>query len=168
MATTSFKGDPVNTTGDIPAVGSAAPAFELVRQDLSTVSLGDLQGKKVLNVFPSIDTPVCQVSVRTFNEKASNVDGVSVLNISADLPFAMGRFCGAENLEGVDSGSTFRGSFADDYGVTIAEGPLSGLCARAVFVLDDDNKVIHAELVSDIATEPNYDAALGALGAPAA
>lgn len=164
MAQTALHGTPVQITGDLPAVGQTAPGFTLAGSDLAPVSLAGVKGKKVLNIFPSIDTPVCKLSVRAFNEKASGLDGVTVLNISADLPFAHARFCGAEGLEGVQGLSTFRvGEFAKTYGVLLADGPLAGLCARVVLVLDADNTVIYQELVPEIAQEPNYEAALAAL-----
>lgn len=163
MGKTALKGNPIQVAGDLPAVGQSVPDFALVGTNLQLVGLDAFAGKKVLNIFPSIDTPVCAMSVRAFNEKAGARDGVVVLNISADLPFAHSRFCGAEGLEGVHSFSTFRGSFAQDYGVLMTDGPLAGLCARAVIVLDANNTVVHQELVPEIAQEPNYDAALKAL-----
>ncbi|HEX9793489.1 MAG TPA: thiol peroxidase [Planctomycetota bacterium] len=163
MATITLKGNPISTAGDLPAVGSAAPDFRLVRCDLSEASLGDYRGIRVLNVFPSVDTPVCATSVRTFNEKAAGMKGVTVLNVSADLPFALKRFCGAEGLDNVHTLSTFRSSFGDDYGLNIVEGPLAGLCSRAVIVVDGAGRVVHAEQVPEIAQEPDYDAALAAL-----
>ncbi|MFK7988388.1 MAG: thiol peroxidase [Sandaracinaceae bacterium] len=165
MAKTALGGNPVDTNGDLPSPGAAAPAVSLTGADLADVSLDAYEGKtKILNIFPSVDTSVCATSVRTFNEKAGQKDGVVVLNISADLPFAQKRFCGAEGLEGVATLSTFRSSFASDYGVHLEAGPMAGLCARAVVVVGPDNVVKHAELVSDIANEPNYDDALAALG----
>lgn len=164
MATTALKGNPIQTAGELPAPGSAAPQFSLVKSDLSEVNLGTYAGKKVLNIFPSIDTPVCATSVRTFNKQASGRPGVTVLNISADLPFAFKRFCAAEGLQNVETLSAFRSSFARDYGVLVTTGPLSGLCARAVVVLDENNRVVYTELVPEIAQEPNYAAALAALG----
>ncbi|MDJ0973830.1 MAG: thiol peroxidase [Planctomycetota bacterium] len=167
MATTAFKGNPISTSGALPSVGSPAPAFELLAQDLSTKSLADFAGKKVLNVFPSIDTPVCANSVRAFNEKAGAREDTTVLNVSADLPFAAKRFCGAEGLDGVETLSTLRSTFGTDYGVTMMEGPLAGLLARAVIVVDENDNVAYVELVPEIAQEPNYDAALEALDATA-
>lgn len=164
MGKTALHGNPVQVAGDLPAVGQTAPAGVLVGTDLKSVDLTSFSGKKVLNIFPSIDTPVCAMSVRAFNAQAGAKDGVTVLNISADLPFAHSRFCGAEGLDGVQSFSTFRGTFAQDFGVQMADGPLAGLCARAVLVLDADNTVVYQELVPEIAQEPNYDAALAALG----
>lgn len=163
MATITFKGNPVNTSGTLPAKGSKAPDFKLVKQDLSEASLSDYQGIKVLNIFPSIDTGVCATSVKTFNQKAASKRGVAVLNISADLPFAQKRFCGAENIAGVETLSTFRSSFAKDWGVQMLDGPLAGLCSRAVVVLDADNNVLYTEQVPEITQEPNYDAALASL-----
>ncbi|KAA3612422.1 MAG: thiol peroxidase [Planctomycetota bacterium] len=164
MASITLKGNPIRTSGELPAAGAVAPNFQLVRQDLSELELTGVSGKKVLNIFPSIDTPICAISVRRFNQVAGSAEGVSVLNISADLPFAAKRFCGAEGLEGVETLSCYRSHFADDYGVRMVDGPLAGLCARAVLVLDEKNQVIHAELVPEIAQEPDYDGALQALG----
>lgn len=163
MAQTKLKGNPIQLAGDLPAVGQTAPAFNLVGTDLAEVNQGTYTGKKVLNIFPSIDTPVCATSVRTFNQRAAERPGVTVLNISADLPFAHKRFCAAEGLERVVSLSTFRSSFAQDFGVQLQDGPLKGLLARAVVVLDENNRVIHSEIVPEIAQEPNYDAALAVL-----
>jgi len=162
MAETALKGTSIQTNGDLPT--GKAPSFELARQDLTPATLETFAGKKkVLNIFPSVDTPVCATSVRTFNEKASAKDGVVVLNISADLPFAAKRFCGAEGLEGVETLSSFRSSFAEDYGVKMVDGPLAGLMARAVLVLNEKDEIVHRELVPEIAQEPDYDAALGAV-----
>ncbi len=165
MATATLKGNPFQTSGDLPAVGSSAPDFELVRQDLSTATLETFAGmRKIVSIFPSIDTPTCAASVRAFNEKAASREDVVVLNVSADLPFAFKRFCAAEGIDGAECLSTFRGpSFADDYGVRIVDGPLKGLCARSIVVLDEGNSVLHTELVGETADEPNYDAALSAL-----
>ena len=164
MATITLKGNQLQTSGDLPQKGAAAPDFSLVRTDMSEANLGKYSGKKVLNIFPSIDTPVCATSVRTFNQRASGKSGVTVLNISADLPFAHKRFCAAEGIANVESLSTFRGSsFGKDYGVLMTSGPLAGLLARSVVVLDENNQIIHAELVPEIAQEPNYDAALAVL-----
>lgn len=164
MATTAFKGDPVQTCGDLPEVGSAAPNFTLVGTDLADVNLSDFAGKRlVVNIFPSVDTGVCAASVRKFNELASSLDNTEVLCVSADLPFALGRFCGAEGIERVTSASVFRSSFADDYGVAMTDGPLAGLCARAIVVIDEDGEVIYRALNSEIGEEPNYDAVIDAL-----
>ncbi len=166
MSKVTFKGQPVNVDGQFPAVGATVPAFRLVGNDLADVSLADHAGKrKVLNIFPSVDTGVCAASVRRFNELANQLDNATVLCISADLPFAQARFCGAEGLDKVTMLSLMRGrQFLNDYGVALASGPLAGLAARAVLVLDEHDKVLHAELVSEIGHEPDYDAALHALG----
>lgn len=163
MASVTLKGNPVQTAGELPQKGSPAPSFQLVKGDMSEVRLADFSGKKVLNIFPSIDTPVCATSVRTFNQRAAGKPGVTVLNISADLPFAHRRFCAAEGLQNVETLSAFRSSFARDYGVQLSTGPLSGLCARAVVVLDENNRVVYTELVPEISKEPDYAAALAAL-----
>ena len=165
MAETSLRGTPVHTTGDLPAVGSTAPDFTVIGTDLGEITNESLAGKRVvLNIFPSIDTPTCATSVRTFNERAADLDDTVVLCVSEDLPFAAARFCGAEGIENVQTGSGFRSDFATDYGVQIVDGRMTGLMARAVVVLDGEGKVVHTELVDDIANEPNYDAALAALG----
>lgn len=166
MATVTLQGNPFQTNGELPAVGSEAPGFRLVAADLKDMTPHDYAGKtKVLNIFPSVDTPTCATSVRKFNQKAANMKDVVVLCISADLPFAQSRFCGAEKLENVQTLSLMRGAqFAKDYGVLLENGPLAGLTARAVVVLDPDNKVTHTELVSEIADEPDYEAALKAIG----
>lgn len=165
MATTALGGNPVNTSGDLPAVGESAPAFSLTGADLSTVTLGDFAGQNVvLNIFPSIDTGVCAMSVRKFNEAAATLENTTVLCVSADLPFAAGRFCGAEGIENVKTASTFRsGDFGADYGVAMTDGKLAGLLARAVVVVSPDGSVTHSELVPEIAQEPDYDAALAAI-----
>jgi len=166
MSQVTLKGNPIQVDGALPAAGAKAPAFSLVGKDLSDVTLAGFTGKrKVLNIFPSVDTPTCATSVRRFNEKAAGLDNAVVLCISADLPFAQARFCGAEGLDNVVTLSTMRGrEFLKDYGVAIASGPLAGLAARAVVVLDADDTVLHTELVGEIANEPDYDAALKALG----
>ena len=165
MATITLRGNPVPTSGDLPKVGGFAPPFSLVSRGLTDVTLKDYAGKwKVLNIFPSIDTPTCAMSVRKFNEKADKFGNAVVLCISEDLPFAMKRFCGTEGLDKVHTLSLMRGSyFAEDYGVRIMAGPLKGLTARACIVLDKDDKVLHAEMVKEIADEPDYEAALAAL-----
>ena len=164
MAEITFRGNPIHTVGDLPAVGSPAPAFTLTGLDLSDVSVGDFAGKNlVLNIFPSIDTAVCASSVRTFNERAAALDDTAVLNVSADLPFAMGRFCGAEGIENVQSASVFRSDFGDTYGVKITEGPLAGLMSRAVVVVNGEGVVTYTEQVPEIGQEPDYDSALTAL-----
>ncbi len=164
MAQITLKGSAVNTSGTLPANGSQSPDFKLVRTDLSEVSLSSFPGKKkVLNVFPSIDTATCATSVRHFNKDATSLSGVAVLNIAADLPFAMKRFCAAEGIENAEALSTFRSSFAKDFGLQITDGPLKGLCSRAVIVLDQENRVLYSEQVAEIANEPNYEAALAVL-----
>ena len=164
MAQTALGGNPVNTVGDLPAVGSS-PSFTLTKGDLSDVTPADYAGQRViLNIFPSIDTPTCAQSTRTFNERASSLDNTTVVCVSADLPFALGRFCGAEGLSDVQVASTFRSDFGNDFGVKLADGKLAGLLARAVVVLDESGTVTYTELVSEIAQEPNYDAAIAALG----
>ena len=165
MATVTLKGNPVTVAGNLPRKGEGVADFSLTGKDLGDVSLKNFAGKrKVLNIVPSLDTPTCQQSTRVFNQRASSANNSVVLVISADLPFAMSRFCSAEGLNNVVTLSTFRGKdFHGKYGVDIADGPLKGLTARAVVVLDENNKVLHSELVPEIASEPNYDAALAAL-----
>jgi len=165
MAKITLKGNPINTIGDLPAVGSKAPDFELTKTDLSKSSLADYAGSKViLNVFPSVDTGTCAMSVRKFNEEASALDNTKVLCISRDLPFAFGRFCGAEGIENVVTLSDFvDGSFGKSYNLTFADGPLAGLDSRAVIVLDENHNILHAEQVAEIVDEPNYEAALAVL-----
>ena len=163
MAQITLRGNPINTVGELPAVGASAPAFNLVGTDLGAVSNEQFSGKSVLlNIFPSVDTPVCAASVRSFNERAAG-GGVSVLCVSKDLPFAQKRFCGAEGIENVTTASAFRDSFGEDFGITIGDGPMAGLLARAVVVIGADGKVVYTELVPEIGTEPDYDAALAAL-----
>lgn len=166
MSQVTFKGEPVQIEGSFPAKGASAPAFTLVGKDLADVALASFVGsRKVLNIFPSIDTGVCATSVRRFNELAAKLENTVVLCISADLPFAQVRFCGAEGLDRVVTLSTMRGhEFLRDYGVAIGTGPLAGVAARAVVVLDAQERVLHAELVSELTHEPDYDAALAALG----
>ena len=165
MSQVTLKGNPIQVKGELPQPGQQAPAFSLVGTDLADVSLASLAGKrKVLNIFPSVDTPTCATSVRTFNSKAGALANTVVLCISADLPFAQARFCGAEGLDNVKSLSTMRGAgFLEDYGVAIANGPLAGVAARAVVVLDENDKVLHSELVAEIGSEPDYQAALAVL-----
>lgn len=163
--TVHFQGNPVSVDGQLPTPGQVAKPFTLVAKDLSDVSLSHYAGKrKVLNIFPSIDTGVCATSVRKFNQLAGDVDNTVVLCISADLPFAQSRFCGSDGLSNVVTLSTLRGGeFKKDYGVAITDGPLTGLTARAVVVLDENDTVIYSQLVNEITTEPDYDAALAAL-----
>lgn len=165
MSQVTLKGNPVQIEGTLPQVGQKAPAFTLVGTDLADVALADFAGmRKVLNIFPSIDTPTCATSVRTFNQEAAVLKNTVVLCISADLPFAQARFCGAEGLSNVITLSTLRGArFMHDYGVAIASGPLAGLSTRAVFVLDENDTIVHVQQVAEIADEPDYAAAKAAL-----
>lgn len=164
MATTNFKGNTVNTAGDLPATGSAAPSYTLTGADLGDVESSDNGRRTVLNIFPSVDTGVCAASVRKFNELASSLENTDVVCVSKDLPFALARFCGAEGIENVTATSAFRSSFGTDYGVEMVDGPMKGLLARSVVVVDADGKVAYTELVPEITTEPDYDSALKALG----
>ena len=164
MAEITQRGNPIHTVGELPAVGGPAPAFTLAGTDLASVSDADYAGQPyVLNIFPSIDTKVSASSVRTFNERVADKD-ITVLCVSKDLPFAQSRFCGAENVEHIKPVSAFRSSFGEDYGVTMSDGSLAGLLARSVVVVDGAGNVVYSELVPDIAQEPNYDAALSAVG----
>ena len=164
MATVNLRGNPIHTSGELPEVGSQAPDFTVTGGDLSDVTLDQFAGKQlILNIYPSVDTPTCAASTRAFNERAGGRDDAAVLCVSQDLPFAFGRFCGAEGIENVKTGSVFRSSFLDDYGVKITDGPLRGLAARAVVVVDGDGKVKYTQLVPEIGQEPDYDAALAAL-----
>ena len=164
MAKITLAGNPINTVGELPKVGENAKNFTLVAIDLSEKSLSDFAGKKiVINAFPSIDTGVCAASVRKFNVEASSLANTVVINVSKDLPFALGRFCGAEGLENVVSLSDFRGNFANDYQTTIINGPLKGLSSRAVIIIDENGKIIYTEQVPEIKQEPNYDAAINIL-----
>ncbi|KGW09292.1 lipid hydroperoxide peroxidase [Burkholderia pseudomallei] len=166
MSKVTLGGNPIDIAGTFPTVGSPAPDFKLVGKDLADVSLATFAGKrKVLNIVPSLDTPTCAASTRKFNEAASKLDNTVVVVVSADLPFAATRFCTTEGLANVITASTFRGgrAFADAYGVNVTTGPLDGLAARAVIVIDENDKVTYTELVGEIKNEPNYDAALAAL-----
>lgn len=164
MATTAFKGSPVQTSGELPAAGTDAPDFTLTGTDLSDVTGSGYKGKRVvLNIFPSVDTGVCAASVRRFNELAASMDNTAVLCVSADLPFALGRFCGAEGIENVTTASSFRSDFGTTYGVTMTDGPLAGLLARSVVVVNEDGDVVYTELVPEITQEPDYDGAVAAL-----
>ena len=165
MARISSLGETVETSGELPAVGTPAPDFTLRRSDLSPVSLGDYAGSRlVLNIFPSIDTPTCAKSVREFNRRAASMPNTKVLCVSADLPFALGRFCGAEGIDNVETASVYRApSFGQDYGVYMAEGRLGGLLARAIVVVDESGTVVHQELVPEIAQEPDYERVMEAL-----
>lgn len=165
MANITLKGNSIHTLGELPAVGSKAPDFKLTGTDLSTKSLSDYSGKKVvLNIFPSVDTGVCAQSVRSFNEQASGLDNTTVLCVSKDLPFALNRFCAAEGLENVVSLSEFKDeNFSNAYQVKITDGPLEGLMSRAVVVLNEEGKVVYTEQVPEIGQEPNYEGALASL-----
>jgi thioredoxin-dependent peroxiredoxin len=165
MANVTLKGSPVQVYGDLPAKGTDAPGFRLVGADLKDLSLHDFVGKKkILNIFPSVDTPTCATSVRQFNQRAAQIKDTVVLCISADLPFAQSRFCGAEGIKNVVMASLMRGrNFAKDYGVLIETGPLAGLTARAIVVLSTDNRVLYTQLVKEIADEPDYESALKVL-----
>lgn len=165
MSTTiTLKGNEVHTIGTLPSVGTSVKDFALVDSGLAVKTLETFAGKKkVFNIFPSIDTPTCAASSRKFNEEASKLENTVIINVSKDLPFALGRFCAAEGLNNVETLSDFRSSFGDDYEVTITDSPLKGLLSRAVIVTDENNKVVYTEQVSEIADEPNYDAALAAL-----
>ncbi|HET6725053.1 MAG TPA: thiol peroxidase [Gammaproteobacteria bacterium] len=166
MAKITLRGNAINTSGELPSVGSTAPEFSLVNKDLKDMSLSEWDGKKkLLNIVPSLDTPVCALSTKKFNEYAKDHPDTVILIISADLPFAMSRFCGNENLDNVISLSLMRGKdFATDYGVLIEDGPMAGLTARAVVVIDENDTVVYNELVPEIGNEPDYEAALKALG----
>ncbi len=166
MAEITLKGNACNTCGDLPAVGAAAPDFTLVAGDLSDAKLADFAGKNlIISIVPSLDTPTCATSTKKFNEKAASLGDTVVLNVSLDLPFAQKRFCASEGIEGVTTVSAFRcGQFGKDYGIEIVDGPLKGLLGRAIVVVDGSGKVVYNELVGEIADEPNYDAALAAVG----
>ncbi|AXK45641.1 thiol peroxidase [Brachybacterium saurashtrense] len=164
MASITFKNAPVTTVGELPATGTALPAFELVGQDLGAVTSADLAGKRVvLNIFPSLDTGTCAMSVRKFNELAAGLENTVVVCVSKDLPFAQARFCGAEGIENVVTGSAFRSSFGEDFGVTMADGPLAGLLSRAVVITDADGSVVYTEQVAEVSEEPDYEAARAVL-----
>lgn len=164
MANVTFKNESTSTSGELPAVGDQLPDFTLVGTDLSEITPADLAGKRVvLNIFPSLDTGVCAASVREFNKRATSLDNTVVLGVSQDLPFAHGRFCSAEGIDNVTTGSTFRSTFGEDYGLTLQGSPLQGLLARAVVVADENGKVVYTQLVDEITDEPDYDAAVNAL-----
>ena len=166
MAQVTLEGNPLNTNGDLPAVGSSAPDFRLVDGALNDLTLADFAGKKkVISIVPSLDTPTCATSTKVFNERLGGRDDVVVLVVSADLPFAQGRFCQAEGTAEVKTLSMMRSrNFAKDYGMLIEDGPLAGITARGVVVVDENNQVVHSQLVGEIADEPDYDAAIAALG----
>lgn len=164
MTDITLKGNPIHTSGKLPDVGSSVKDFTLVKGDLSEVKLSEFEGKKkLLNIFPSLDTSTCSASVRAFAKHSADVPNSVVLNISKDLPFAQSRFCSVEHINGVETLSAFRATFAKDYGLEIVDGPLSGLCSRAVIILDSHNRVVYCEQVPEITQEPDYDKALDAL-----
>lgn len=164
MATITFQGKAIHTNGELPPVGSVAPDFLLVNSKLKNLNLANFAGKKkLLNIVPSLDTPTCAASARKFNEKAGHMKNTAVLVVSADLPFAQCRFCETEDLQNVFALSTFRSNFSEDYGVKLVDSILAGLTARAIVIIDEDNKIVYTELVNELANEPNYDAALAAL-----
>ncbi len=164
MAQITLDGDPINTVGALPEVGSQAPDFTLVDAELREITLEQFRGKRVvLNIFPSLDTGICAKSVQDFNARAASLDNTQVINVSADLPFAHGRFCAAEGIDDAITGSVFRSTFGSDYGVRIVDGPLAGVLSRAVVVIDEDGKVIYTEQVPEIKQDPNIDAAIAAL-----
>lgn len=165
MATTSLKGNEINTIGNLPEVGSQAPDFLLVKPDLSEVSLAHYHGNKViLNIYPSVDTGTCAMSTVKFNQEASKLSGTRIICISKDLPFAFKRYCEAEGIDSLDTLSAFRSEeFGVDYGVAMVDGPLEGLMARSIVVIDEEGKVIYTELVPEITSEPNYEKAIAAV-----
>lgn len=164
MAKITLHGTPINSKGELPAIGSQLKDFTLTSQDLKGKSLSDFDGKrKILNIFPSIDTGVCAQSAREFNVKAGEVENTFVINISKDLPFALSRFCAAEGLDHVENLSDFRGNFGQDYNVELIDSPMKGLLSRAVIVTDENNKILYTEQVPEIGQEPNYNEALAAL-----
>jgi thiol peroxidase len=165
MATTQLRGNQVHTVGELPAIGTTVPSYTLTGRDLVDFTSDDLKGSRVvLNIFPSIDTGVCSASVRRFNQLAVELENTRVVCASADLPFALNRFCGGEGIENVTVGSAFRTSFGTDFGVTMTDGGMRGLLARSVVVYDADGTVLHTQVVDDIGHEPDYDAAASALG----
>ena len=165
MAKTAFKGNPVETSGSLPKIGEVAPEFKLVNSSLEEVKLSDFKGKNVvLNIFPSLDTGVCAASVRKFNKEAGSLDNTVILSISSDLPFAAGRFCSMEGIDNTIALSLFRDdSFAKDYGVLLMDGPMKGLTARAVVVVNPEGKVIYNQLVPEISEEPDYNSAIDSI-----
>ncbi|WP_340677023.1 thiol peroxidase [Paraglaciecola sp.] len=164
MATVTLKGNAFQTAGNLPSVGQKAPDFKLVKTDLSEISLKDFAGSRlILNIFPSVDTGVCATSVRTFNKKASELKNTKILCVSADLPFAAARFCGAEGIDNVTTGSSFRSDFGKAYGVDFVSGPLAGLLSRSVVVIDEQGVVLYTEQVAETTEEPNYEGAAAVL-----
>ena len=164
MATINFQGKPIHTCGELPAIGTQAPDFRLCNRQLRDLSLKDFAGKrKLLSIVPSLDTPTCQTSTRKFNEKAAQIRNTEVLVISADLPFAQVRFCETDGIKNLSALSSFRSSFAQDYGLTLTDSLLAGLMARGIIILDENDRVIYQELVSEITAEPDYASALAVL-----
>lgn len=164
MAHVTLRGNPVSTIGELPAVGSKVPPFSITKSDLSEMTNADLLGQRtILNIYPSIDTPTCATSTRKFNQLASSLDNATVICVSADLPFAQRRFCGAEGLKNVQTASTFRSDFGNTFGATLVDGAMRGVLARAIVVVDESGVVTYTELVGEIADEPNYEAAINAL-----
>jgi len=163
MTKIKMQGNFVNTRGNLPHIGDIAPDFTMVKSDLSEVDLYSFKGRKILNIFPSIDTGTCATSVRKFNTEASNFGNTTIINLSMDLPFAQKRFCGAEGIKNVEMGSLFRSDFFKNYPIDLVDGPLKGLCSRVILVLNEKNEITHNEQVYDIADEPNYELALEAL-----
>ena len=164
MANTIFKDQQVSTVGELPSVGSPLPPFRVTRTDLSILDSGELAGKRVvLNIFPSVDTGICATSVRTFNQLAAGLENTVVVCVSKDLPFALGRFCGAEGIENVITTSAYNSSFGDDYGVTMTDGAAAGLFSRAVVVADENGTVVYTNITPTVHVEPDYDAAIAAL-----
>jgi thiol peroxidase len=165
MSTITFQGQPVHLSGKLPATGNKAPSFTLIKKDLTEITLNDLIGKNILlNIFPSLDTGVCATSVRRFNKEAAALSNVEILAVSADLPFAAGRFCSIEGIDKITSASVFRNpKFAQNYGILMTDGPLEGLLARAIVIINTEGTVVYTELVNEITTEPNYKAAIDAL-----
>ena len=164
MASVTLGGNPVNTVGELPSVGTQAPDFTVTNAELANVASGDFRGKRVvLNIFPSVNTGVCAASERKFNELAAGLENTTVVSVSKDLPFALNAFCAAEGIENVAPTSAFRTSFGEDFGVTMTDGKFEGLLARAVVVLDENGVVLHSQLVPEIGQEPDYDAAIASL-----
>lgn len=163
MTKIKLKGNDINTRGNLLSVGAVAPDFTMIKSDLSEANLYSITGKKILNIFPSVDTGTCAMSVRTFSKAATDLTNTTVINLSMDLPFAQSRFCGAEGIKNVEMGSLFRANFFQTYPIDIIDGPLKGLCSRVLLVLNEKNEVIFSEQVGDIVNEPNYDGALSAL-----
>ncbi len=163
MTKIKLQGTDINTRGTLPEIGDIAPDFTMVKPDLSEVNLYSFKGHKILNIFPSVDTGTCAMSVRTFSKEATDLGNSVVINLSLDLPFAQKRFCGAEGIKNVEMGSLFRSNFLKLYPVEIIDGPLKGLCSRVVIIVNEKNEITHTEQVYEIANEPNYEEAINAL-----